>query len=72
VSVLERVLVEQGVRGLFVSRFASTRLRSPLFDIKVLAVDAPSLFSLIQGGDFGIRQLSSSLGVYSSLASRFV
>jgi hypothetical protein len=69
-SLLKGVVVE--VRGLFVSGFASTRLRSPLFNIKVLAINSPSLFGFVQGGDFDVRQLSPSIRTKSSLTSRFI
>jgi hypothetical protein len=69
-GLLKGIVVE--VRGLFVSGLASTRLRYPLFNIKVLATNTPSLFGLVQGGDFDVRQLSPSIRTESSLTSRFV
>jgi hypothetical protein len=69
-GLLKGIVVE--VWGLFVSGLASTRLRSPLFNIKVLAINTPSLFGLVQGGDFDVRHHSPSIRTESSLTSRFI
>jgi hypothetical protein len=72
VRLLEGIGVELGRHRLFISRFASTRLRSPFFNVDILPLDAPSFCILFQARHFYTRQLFPSFGTQSSWTGRLV